>query len=175
MDNNINLVQLASDTLDDCAGWRIYQLGHGLVEPVDLSAYPEDLQTMGEEFYNEIVKQALERMPQADFNWIQLGTRFPRLVKEYMIFGPLNDDVSFWDVMDAYDLISVWTRVRKTVYECDDIKDWGWFFLKMPGWFDVATIEAALNNYYKKICWKYSEGAEYCRQEMERVMKQDEE
>lgn len=140
-----------------------------------ISKHPDVLDCNKEQFaqmrdvWAEVVRLCQEAAPQV--NWIPIASKWP-WCREYMVFGNLDDDESFWNVLDGYDLAGWGVRVRNTVYECETEFDepWGWFTVVFPVWYDDESIETALLNYYRKICWLYPHAKELINEEFDKVI-----
>ena len=108
--------------------------------------------------------------------YIRIGTRFPRLTQEYMVFGHLDDEDAFWDLVEAYELDGWLTRVRKKMFECPNDapqgERFGWFFFVCSAGYDSEVVQEMLENYRRKLCFRYKGYQELAEKEAGKVLEE---
>ena len=93
--------------------------------------------------------------------YIRIGTRFPWLTQEYMVFGHLDDEDAFWDLVEAYELDGWLTRVRKKMFECPNDSAAG---------YDSEVVQEMLENYRRKLCFRYKGYQKLAEEEVSKVL-----
>ena len=137
---------------------------------------PDEMKVGLREVWDRVVELARDAAATRRDCYIKMGTRFSWLIQEYMIFGHLDDEDAFWDLVEAYELEGFFTRVKKAMYECEtyegDEGPFGWFFFVCSSKIDSKKVEAMLENYRRKLCFKYKDYQALMDQEVTKVLEE---
>lgn len=92
-----------------------------------------------------------------------------------MVFGHLDDEDVFWDLVEAYELDGWLTRVRKKMFECPNDSTagrFGWFFFVCSAGYDSEVVQEMLENYRRKLCFRYKGYQELAEEEVGKVLEE---